>query len=203
MLVGTGANIWSFDLPGGMEIAGKTGTTNDNSDAWFMGYTPQLLAGGWVGCDDRFIRFNTESKNGEGGRAAMPIWAYFMGSAANDPNCGIDQKLTFAKPEGMNEINIDWKNGAAPILNGEEEGAATGTSDQYSPKTMTEEDLTPPESDIKIIPEKPSITPGKSADPKNGKNPGDKPAGTPATTPAVQKPKGAMPPPVKKPGGTN
>jgi penicillin-binding protein 1A len=60
------------------EMAGKTGTTNDNSDAWFMGYTPQLLAGGWVGCDDRFIRFNTESKNGEGGRAAMPIWAYFM-----------------------------------------------------------------------------------------------------------------------------
>ena len=202
MLVGTGANIWSFDLPGGMEIAGKTGTTNDNSDAWFMGYTPQLLAGGWVGCDDRFIRFNTESKNGEGGRAAMPIWAYFMGSAANDPNCGIDQKSTFAKPEGMNEINIDWKNGAVPIPSGEEEGAGTGTEDQYSPKTMTEEDLAPAESDIKIIPEK-QPTNGKSTDPKKGKNPADKPAGTPATTPAIQKPKAPMPPPVKKPGGTN
>ena len=46
------------------EIAGKTGTTNDNSDAWFMGYTPQLLAGVWVGCDDRFIRFNSDIGEG-------------------------------------------------------------------------------------------------------------------------------------------
>ena len=66
MTNGTGAGIWGYDMPAGLEIAGKTGTTNDNSDAWFMGYTPQLLAGGWVGADDRFIRFNKESKNGEG-----------------------------------------------------------------------------------------------------------------------------------------
>ncbi len=202
MLVGTGAGIWGYDMPGGMEIAGKTGTTNDNSDAWFMGYTPQLLAGGWVGCDDRFIRFSTESKNGEGGRAAMPIWAYFMDKAANDPNCGIDQKSTFAKPEGMNEINIDWKNGAVSIPSDEEVGVGTGTEDQYSPKTMSEEDLAPAESDIKIVPEKPT-TSGKPADPKKGKNPGDKPVGTPATSPADQKPKHLMPPQPKKPGGTN
>jgi penicillin-binding protein 1A len=202
MLVGTGAGIWGYDMPGGMEIAGKTGTTNDNSDAWFMGYTPQLLAGGWVGCDDRFIRFNTESKNGEGGRAAMPIWAYFMDKAANDPNCGIDQKLTFAKPEGMNEINIDWKNGAVSIPPGEEEiGAGTGTEDQYSPKTMSSDDLTPPESDVKIITDKTTTPPGKTNDPKNGKKPDEKPAGTPVTTPGVPKPKAPMPPQPKKPGG--
>jgi penicillin-binding protein 1A len=203
MLVGTGAGIWGYDMPGGMEIAGKTGTTNDNSDAWFMGYTPQLLAGGWVGCDDRFIRFNTESKNGEGGRAAMPIWAYFMDKAANDPNCGIDQKLTFAKPEGMNEINIDWKNGALPIPSGEDDGAAgTGTEDQYSPKTMSADDLAPAESDVKIITDK--TTPaGKPADPKSGKKTEEKPAGTQATTPGVPKPKAPMPPQQKKPGGTN
>ncbi len=204
MLVGTGAGIWGYDMPGGMEIAGKTGTTNDNSDAWFMGYTPQLLAGGWVGCDDRFIRFSTESKNGEGGRAAMPIWAYFMDKAANDPNCGIDQKLTFVKPEGMSEINIDWKNGALTIPPGEDEvGAGTGTEDQYSPKTITADELAPAESDIKIITDKTTNPAGKPGDPKSGKKPEEKPAGTPATTPAIQKPKGAMPAKDKKSGGTN
>ncbi len=204
MLVGTGAGIWGYDMPGGMEIAGKTGTTNDNSDAWFMGYTPQLLAGGWVGCDDRFIRFSTESKNGEGGRAAMPIWAYFMDKAANDPNCGIDQKMTFAKPEGMNEINIDWKNGALPIPSGEDEGVAgTGTEDQYSPKTMSADDLAPAESDVQIITDKTTTPAGKTADPKNGKKPEEKPAGTPSVTPGIPKPKAPMPPQPKKPGGTN
>ncbi len=201
MLVGTGAGIWGYDMPGGMEIAGKTGTTNDNSDAWFMGYTPQLLAGGWVGCDDRFIRFSTESKNGEGGRAAMPIWAYFMNKAANDPNCGIDQKITFAKPETMNDINIDWKNGAVPILNGEEEGATTGTSDQYSPKTITEDEIAPPESEVKFAPEK-TIPAAKTGDPKNGKNPAEKPATPSGILPGTPKqPKGTMPPKEKKTGG--
>ena len=54
---GTGRSIWNYGVSG--EVAGKTGTTNDNSDAWFMGYTPQLLCGVWVGCDDRFIRFQS------------------------------------------------------------------------------------------------------------------------------------------------
>jgi penicillin-binding protein 1A len=56
---------------GAAEMGGKTGTTNDNSDAWFIGYTPQLLAGTWIGCDDRFIRL--ESNLGYGGQAARPI----------------------------------------------------------------------------------------------------------------------------------
>ena len=52
------------------EMGGKTGTTNDNADAWFIGFTPQLLAGVWIGCDDRFIRI--ESAQGYGGTAARP-----------------------------------------------------------------------------------------------------------------------------------
>ena len=46
---------------GAAEMAGKTGTTNDNADAWFMGFSPQLLAGVWIGCDDRFIRLESGS----------------------------------------------------------------------------------------------------------------------------------------------
>ena len=72
------AAVWRVMVLNG-EIAGKTGTTNDNSDAWFMGYTPQLLAGAWVGCDDRFIRFSSDV--GQGSSAALPIWAYFYNKA--------------------------------------------------------------------------------------------------------------------------
>lgn len=189
MTNGTGAGIWQYDPPGGMEIAGKTGTTNDNSDAWFIGYTPQYLAGGWVGCDDRFIRFN--SKNGEGGRAAMPIWAYFFDKAASDPNCGIDTKLTFVKPDVMsNDINIDYINGTAPVLGGEGEDMGTGTSSDYEiPKDIKPEEMG---AESQIILENPK----KPADPKDNKKPGT-PANTPAAKPA-DKPKTVMP---KKPGG--
>ncbi|MDP1844585.1 MAG: transglycosylase domain-containing protein [Sediminibacterium sp.] len=192
MAFGTGQGIWGYDVPGGLEIAGKTGTTNDNSDAWFMGYTPQYLAGGWVGCDDRFIRFN--SKNGEGGRAAMPIWAYFFNKAANDPNCGIDTKLTFVKPEMMsNDINIDYINGTTPVLGGEGEDMGTGTSTDYEiPKDIKPEELG---AESQIILDEPK----KLVDPKDNKKPINPPVIPPSNKPA-EKPKAIMP---KKPGGGN
>ncbi len=71
---GTGTRIRSvgFHFP----AAGKTGTTQNYADAWFIGYTPQYTAGVWVGFDDKRITFN--SANGQGGRAAAPIWGKFM-----------------------------------------------------------------------------------------------------------------------------
>ncbi len=175
---GTGAGIWAYDPPAGLSMAGKTGTTNDNSDAWFMGYTPQLMAGGWVGADDRFIHFNTESKNGEGGRAAMPVWAYFMNKVAADPNCGLDTKLTFVKPDVMqNEITIDYINGNTPILGGEGEDGGTGSSKEYDvPKGITIDDIAP-ESDIPL----------KPSNNKNTKKPGENPLLPPANTPLKKK----------------
>ncbi len=182
---GTGAGIWQYNPPAGMPMAGKTGTTNDNADAWFIGYTPQLLAGGWVGADDRFIRFNTESKNGEGGRAAMPIWAYFMNKSAADPTCGIDTKLPFVKPDAMmNDLEIDWINGNIPVLGGEGDEIGTGASGDYEvPKDIKIDDIVPAESQ-----------PLKPVD--KTKKPDQKTPVPPATNP----PKATMPPP-KKPGG--
>jgi penicillin-binding protein 1A len=85
------------------EMGGKTGTTNDNADAWFMGYTPQLLAGVWIGCDDRFIRI--ESAQGYGGTAARPIFQAFFKKAMNDKNLGLDKQATFPIPADLqNEI---------------------------------------------------------------------------------------------------
>jgi penicillin-binding protein 1A len=190
---GTGAGIWSYNIPF-EELAGKTGTTNDNSDAWFMGYTPQLLAGGWVGCDDRFIHFSTESKNGEGGRAAMPIWAYFMTKAAADPNCGLDTKLTFVKPEAMPDIIINSSDEGI-IQDGE--GNGIGKSGDYDvPKNIKVEDIAPPESQLPDDEDKPVI---KTIKPKDTtRKSGDKPPNPPANIP---KPGAQMPP--KKQPGTN
>lgn len=181
--VGTGRGIWGYGMPS-VEMGAKTGTTNDNSDGWFMGYTPQLMAGAWVGADDRFIHFNKESAWGQGGRAAMPIWAYFFSKAAADPNCGIDKSARFVKPDVMNnDIIIDYLNDSTPILGGEGEDVGTGTSEDYEvPQTIKLEDIAP-ESDIKINPPK---TPEK----KEGKGS--------TTPPPAEKPKAVLP---KKPGG--
>src|SRR5206468_6041826 len=89
---------------GAKEMGGKTGTTNDNADFWFFGYTPQLLAGTWVGCDDRFIQI----ENGAymGGTAARPIWEAFFKKVYNDKSLGIERDAEFQKPADlMNESN--------------------------------------------------------------------------------------------------
>ncbi len=105
---GTGRSLYSFDIKA-QSIAGKTGTTNDNSDLWFMGYTPQLLAGAWVGCDDRYIRFS-DNYFGQGAHASLPIWAYFMNKVTADPACNLDPNANFEKPSNIigdfNNINF-------------------------------------------------------------------------------------------------
>ncbi len=151
MTAGTGRRIWNYGVKG--EIAGKTGTTNDNSDAWFMGYTPQLLAGTWVGCDDRFIRFQNTG-DGQGASAALPIWAYFYNKVMNDPSCGIDYKSTFAKPDAMsNDITLaPWDTGLPP--GAESDDGNNGSSTDYGggevvPTTVKPGDITPTTPDPK------------------------------------------------------
>ncbi|MCX8472112.1 MAG: transglycosylase domain-containing protein, partial [Sediminibacterium sp.] len=73
---GSGASIWNYNI-NFSSLAGKTGTTNNNSDMWFIGFTPNLLAGAWVGCDDRNFVFNNNYW-GQGAHGALPIWAYFF-----------------------------------------------------------------------------------------------------------------------------
>jgi penicillin-binding protein 1A len=200
---GTARGIWAYDLPGNLEVAGKTGTTNDNSDAWFMGYTPQLMAGTWVGADDRFIRFKNENLNGQGARAAMPIWAYFFAKASADPNCGLDANQTFVKPEMMtNDIIIDYINGTTAPLGAEGEDQGNGTVNDYElPKDIKPEDIKA-ESD--------PLETGKTGVPKPLETKGGQPAKLPDNKPVVapapilkpgEKPKATMPPPIKKPGG--
>lgn len=99
---GTGhAMRGKFDIQSPM--GGKTGTTNDNTDGWFIGYTPQLLAGVWVGCDDPFLRIR---QTYGGNEMAMPEFAYFMQKVYADKKLGIDPKAEFEKPAELNNDPI-------------------------------------------------------------------------------------------------
>lgn len=82
------------------EIGGKTGTTNNNSDAWFIGFTPQLVSGVWVGGEDRDIHFDNMAM-GQGATMALPIWAYFMRKVYNDRTLGYSSKIKFDLPDGF------------------------------------------------------------------------------------------------------
>ena len=86
-------------------IAGKTGTTQNNSDGWFMGLTPDLVTGVWVGAEERSIRFATTDM-GQGANTALPIWGYFMQKVHADPTLKISSG-DFEKPEKPLTIELD------------------------------------------------------------------------------------------------
>jgi penicillin-binding protein 1A len=143
---GTGHSMRDrFNITGA--IGGKTGTTNDNTDGWFIGYTPQILAGAWVGCDDPFLKIGWS--NG-GNEMAMPEWAYFMKKVYGDKKLGIDPKAEFQKPAELdnNPIYAD-QNFANIIQNGEgsdfNENEGNGEAKDYEGSQL----LAPVESEFR------------------------------------------------------
>ena len=105
---GTGARLRSvYQLKG--EIAGKTGTTNDNADGWFIGYTPSITAGIWVGAEDRQVHFQALAL-GSGSNMALPIWGIFMKKVLKDGSLGISEADRFVAPAGMN-IDLNCSGG--------------------------------------------------------------------------------------------
>jgi penicillin-binding protein 1A len=143
---GTGRRLRGMGLSN--EIAGKTGTTNDNTDTWFIGFTPQLLAGGWVGCDDPFLKMV-----GEGNRTAMPIWGFFMTSVLNDKTLSISKDAKFIQPESMKvESFMDFENFADKYRNepdAENPDAGSGTSSDFDQIEYEPEGNLGPESEVK------------------------------------------------------
>ncbi len=83
------------------DMGGKTGTTNNNSDGWFMGFTPSLVSGTWVGGEDRAIHFDT-MLYGQGASMALPIYGLYMQKVYKDTSLGYTQDETFQIPEGFN-----------------------------------------------------------------------------------------------------
>jgi penicillin-binding protein 1A len=105
---GTGTRVRSIGRP----VAAKTGTTNDMRDAWFIGFTPSLVTGIWVGFDQE----KSLGKQEVGGRAAAPIWLYFMEKALQGKPVEV-----FPVPEGIVFVKVDPKTGA--VVNAGAKGA--------------------------------------------------------------------------------
>ena len=102
---GTGGRLrYRYGFKG--ELGGKTGTTNNNSDAWFMGLTPTLVSGVWVGGDDRDIHFDSMAM-GQGATMALPVFALYMQRVYADKRLGYNPNAVFDMPEGYNPCVID------------------------------------------------------------------------------------------------
>jgi penicillin-binding protein 1A len=127
---GTGSSLrWAYGVNN--EVAGKTGTTNDNADGWFIGFSPQLLSGVWVGCDDPFLRMLYTAG---GSQMAMPAWAYYYQQVFNDRSLNIDPNARFSPPANMqNEMlfNMDSLKTSGEVLPMEGE-------DGYKPEELVE-----------------------------------------------------------------
>ncbi|WP_278961023.1 transglycosylase domain-containing protein [Bacteroides pyogenes] len=95
---GTGGRVRRYGITA--DMGGKTGTTNRNADGWFMGFTPNLVSGCWVGGEERGIHFDTMTY-GQGASLALPIWAKYMKKVFDDPSLGYSQQERFKLPEGF------------------------------------------------------------------------------------------------------
>ena len=117
---GTGSRLrYAYNLQG--EIAGKTGTTNDCSDGWFIGYTPKITAGAWIGGEDRQIHFNSL----DGSRMALPIWGIWMKKCLA---AGIlSDKDTFQAPANI-DFSLDCTSSGTFLGGDEDANEATETA---------------------------------------------------------------------------
>jgi penicillin-binding protein 1A len=111
---GNGDNRWTgypymFKNP----IAGKTGTTQNQSDGWFMGMVPNLVTGVWVGCEDRSARFRSLTY-GQGATAALPVWGYFMKKCYEDETLNVS-KDDFDRPANLG-IKVDCYSKPAAVV---------------------------------------------------------------------------------------
>ena len=97
---GTGQRVRNYYA---LPAAGKTGTTQEYADAWFIGFTPRLTAGVWVGFDDKSIHFTTS--DGQGGHAAAPIWGRFMKYVYDDRTISLPLQY-FVQPDGVEQDTI-------------------------------------------------------------------------------------------------
>jgi penicillin-binding protein 1A len=179
--IGTAAGM--RNRVGAAEMGGKTGTTNDNADAWFIGYTPQMLVGSWVGFDDQFIR-----NEGDGSRMARPICEFFLSKVLSDAKSGIDKEARFVVPAEMGQfVNsadiLLSEEENAPGAQGQDMGVGTEEDYNYQPSEYIGPESTPLLEETK----KPAAASKKDTLPKS--NPTSPSKGTPIGAPKEEPPK--------------
>lgn len=89
------------------QTGGKTGTTNDNADGWFMSFTPDLVSGTWVGGEDRYIHFNNMAQ-GQGASMALPIYGKYIRRVYDDPSLPYTENSRFEFPDGINLCHSEF-----------------------------------------------------------------------------------------------
>ncbi|HAO47091.1 MAG TPA: transglycosylase domain-containing protein [Ferruginibacter sp.] len=161
---GTAHSLNNYNIP--VQKAGKTGTTNDNADGWFIGYTPELLAGTWVGCEDPFIRIYAGTSGGN--ELALPKWGLFMSKVYADGKLGYGKIKEFPVPANLkNDIlsaDNEWEVMIANDSAKDDVGNGTESDYQFNPSQAT--------TNIGIESEIPRTDTGKSKKPddKKGNN---------------------------------
>lgn len=169
---GTAQRLNSYNIP--VEKAGKTGTTNDNADGWFIGYTPELLAGTWVGCEDPFIRIY--SGNAGGAEMSAPNWGLFMSKVYADRKLGYGNIKEFQVPASMKNEELS----ADALYQLANQGDSLG-NDEGNGSAEDFFNLPPPSEKIDIESQIPKADTGKP------KKPEDKKGNMPALNPADDK----------------
>lgn len=146
--IGTAKRLNSYNIP--VQKAGKTGTTNGNTDGWFIGYTPELLAGSWVGCGDPFIP--VYQNNVGGGEMGAPKWGIFMSKVYADKNIPLTRQKEFDAPAELKNNPIFADVNIADLANqGDSLNADSGDddgSDFFG--TDPQEDLAPVKADTPL-----------------------------------------------------
>jgi penicillin-binding protein 1A len=157
---GTARRINNYYIP--VEKAGKTGTTNGNTDGWFIGYTPELLAGTWVGCEDPFIPIYTS--NSGGAEMAAPKWGLFMSNVYADRRLGYNKDTAFVKPMELQNDPIYADLNFADI-------AQSGDSlNEQSDNLSAEDFILDEETPMEETPKQEDKTPKKSSADTSRKN---------------------------------
>lgn len=141
---GTGRKLrYAFKMEG--PIAGKTGTTNSNSDGWFVGCVPQLVTSCWVGGEERDIHFNSMSL-GQGASSALPIWALYMRRVYANKALGYDPDLDFERPASMEESGGSHRHHSQSENDEDEAYSDEGESDAASPSAKKQQSAVSSES---------------------------------------------------------
>ncbi len=191
---GTGRSLNNYGI--NVQKAGKTGTTNDNTDGWFIGYTPELLAGTWVGCDDPFIRIYAGTSGGN--EMALPKWGYFMKKVYDNRKLPYGKITAFEQPAEMSNDPIYADQNFESIANQSDgsnlpDDMGNGKADDFIDVPMTDENsapLIPIESEIKKDTNTKLIPQAKKGEEKKLNTPATgKPADKNKKTPKPEKPK--------------
>jgi penicillin-binding protein 1A len=168
---------------GASEMGGKTGTTDDNADAWFIGYTPQLLAGSWVGFEYNFMR-----NQGDGSYISRPITEYFFRKVLADKKLGIERDAKFVRPAELeNEINsadIEISD-TDPIPGAEGDDIGVGNENDYN--NYNSSDSIGPESKPVEEDNKPAKKDTIAKTPVKKEDDNSKPIGSPVEEPKKKK----------------